>query len=402
MVLNKLLSITDRGECNTMRYRNYKDLDISEIGMGCYALSGSYGSVDSKKYKSVLNHAIELGINLFDTAATYGEEAEKLLGDVVRPVREEVIVSTKIGLGEDGKPSLGYEDVKNACENSLNRLGTDHIDIYLVHFDDPNTPVKETVEALEELRNEEKIKHYGVSHLPGERVKEYLKNGDVSFCLMELSAVSRQSRKKLLPLCQEYGAKAIAFSVTGRGVLTGRFDEELEFEPGDIRNMDPLFKRERFRSAMRVTKKLQDVGEKYHRTSTQVAINWVLSQKGVISALTGPSSKEHLEENVKGSGWDLKEEDMRDIESFLDEEDKILNEKEPEVIKDILSERSVEDFNQLFEDLVYVMEVSMDREQAKEDEVVPVFHELLSLRKKENISVDNLENIKEKLKEILM
>jgi len=272
-----------------MRYRSHNDLEVSEVGMGCYALSGSYGSVNPEKYKSVLNHALDLGINLFDTAATYGEEAEKLLGEVVSPIREDVVLSTKIGMGEDGKTSLAYEDVKNACEDSLDRLSTDYIDIYLVHFDDPETPVKETVKALEDLKQEGKIRHYGVSHLPTERVKEYLKKGDVSFCLMELSAVSRQSRKKLLPLCQEFGAKAIAFSVTGRGVLSGKINEDTEFDPSDIRKMDPLFKKERFKSALRISKKLEEIGKKYEKTSTQVAINWVLSQEGVVSALTGPS-----------------------------------------------------------------------------------------------------------------
>jgi len=385
-----------------MEYRSHKDLEVSEVGMGCYALSGSYGSVDSEKYKSVLNHALDLGINLFDTAATYGEEAERLLGDVVNPVREDVVLSTKIGTDEDGKPSLAYDDVKNACEDSLNRLGTDYIDIYLVHFDDSNTPVKETVKALEDLKHEGNIRHYGVSHLPTERVKEYLKKGDVSFCLMELSAVSRQSREKLLPLCKEHGAKAIAFSVTGRGVLSGKIDEHTEFDPADIRKMDPLFKKERFKSALRIAKKLEEIGKKYEKTSTQVAINWVLSQEGVLSTLTGPSSKEHLEENVKGSGWNLKEEDLREIEKFLDEEEEILEEKEPEIIDEILKEQIPEELQEPFNDLVYVMEVSMDRDMVEEKKIVPIFQELIATRRRdEDLTHNKLEEIRKKVKELI-
>ncbi|MBS3782165.1 MAG: aldo/keto reductase [Candidatus Thermoplasmatota archaeon] len=386
-----------------MKYRSYKGLDISEVGMGCYALSGSYGSVDLENYKSVLNHALDLGINLFDTAATYGDEAEKILGEVITPVREDVIISTKIGMGDDGRPSLAYDDVKSACKNSLSRLNIDYIDIYLVHFDDPNTEVKETVHALEDLRNEGKIKHYGVSHLPAERVKEYLEEGDVSFCLMELSAVSRQSRKELLPLCQKYGTKAIAFSVTGRGILSGKIDEDSEFAPGDIRKMDPLFKKERFKSALRITEKLKEIGKKYDKTSTQVAINWVLSQDGVISALTGPSSKEHLEENVDSSSWNLKEADLREIESFLDKEEEMLEEKEPEIINEILKDGLPEKIEQAFNDLVYVMEVSIDRGMVEEKKIVPIFQELIGKKKgDEDLTYDQLEDIRRKVKGLIV
>ncbi|MEF8832631.1 MAG: aldo/keto reductase [Candidatus Thermoplasmatota archaeon] len=255
----------------------------------------------------------------------------------------------------------------------MKRLNTEYIDIYLVHFDDPDTPVKETVEALDDLKDEGKINHYGVSHLPPEGVEKYLKEGDVSFCLVELSAVSRHDRKKLLPLCDEYGSKAIAFSVTGRGILTGKIDKNTEFDSGDIRKMDPLFKKERFRSALRIEEKLERVGKKYDRTSTQVAINWVLAQENIISALKGTSSKEHLEENVEASGWDLKKDDLKEIESFLDKEDKILKEKEPKIINNILKDRLSKEIEQAFNDLVYVMEVSIDRGMAKEKEIVPIF-----------------------------
>ncbi len=385
-----------------MKYRNHNSLKISEVSMGCYALSGSYGSVDPEKYKAVLNHALDLGINMFDTAATYGEEAERILGEVVKPVREDVIVSTKIGMSEDGKPSLAYDDVKNACEGSLQRLNTEYIDIYLVHFDDPKTPVKETVEALDDLKDEGKIKHYGISHLPSKRVKEYLQEGDVSFCLMELSAAARQSQKELLPLCNEFGAKAIAFSVTGRGILTGEIDEDTRFEPGDIRNMDPLFKKERFRSALRISEKLEGIGEKYDKTSTEVAVNWVISQKGVISALTGTSSKEHLEENVKASGWSLKEEDLRKIESYLEKEDEILDQKEPEIIDEIIEGPLSEEISQAFNDLVYVIEVAMEREMAEEKDVFPIFHQLIVKKKgEEKLSHDQIEKIRREVKNIL-
>lgn len=364
--------------------------------MGCYGLSGAYGPVDKEQYKDVLQYAFESGVTLFDTAEAYGEDAERILGDALNPFRNEVHLSTKI------KPPLSYQAVKESCKESLKRLQTDCLDIYFVHFDDPATPVDETIEALSDLRTEGKIKQYGISHLPPQRVEEYLEKGDVSFCMMELSAVARRSREKSLPLCRKHGAKAIAFSVTGRGILTGKFRKNEKFEKGDMRNLDPLFKKARFDSAMRITEKLKALGEKYDKTSTQIGINWVLSHENVISALTGPSSKEHLEENLGGSGWKMEDEDLEELEEFLEKEDEKLTEKESEIIKEILSNDLPEDEDKAFHDLIYAMEASMDQDMGEEKKMTPIAQELMSLRKSERgIEKKKLKEIQEKIKELV-
>ncbi|MEF8874205.1 MAG: aldo/keto reductase [Candidatus Thermoplasmatota archaeon] len=387
-----------------MEYNKFGDegKKISELGMGCYALSGVYGEVDKRKFQATLDHAESLGINYFDTAETYGEEAERILGEVIKPYRDDIILSTKIGASpENEKPPLSRENVKASCERSLERLQTDNIDIYFVHFDDPKTEVSETVEALDELKEEGKIRHYGVSHLPVKRIEEYLKEGDVSFCMMELSAAARESRKKLLPLCREHGAEAIAFSVTGRGILTGRFDGSETFEKNDLRNMDPLFKKERFRSSLRVTEKLEEIGEKYEKTPVQVAINWVLSQEGVISALTGTSSKDHLEENAGGTGCRLEKSDLDELESFLEKEDEVLERRENEIIEEVLNTEPSNGLEEAFNDLVYVMEVSGSRGIVDESEIEPIFRKLFSLRKKGELDRAKIKETHERLKEVI-
>ncbi len=379
-----------------------KEASISELGLGCYALSGAYGEVDKDRFRETIKRAKRLGITLFDTAETYGEEAERILGEMIKPFRDEVVISTKIGAAADPKTSpLRYENVKASCERSLERLQTENIDIYFVHFDDPRTEVEETIEALEELKSEGKIKHYGVSHLPEKRIEEYIKKGDVSFCMMELSAASRGSRESLLPLCRNHGVKAIAFSVTGRGLLTGEIDVSNSFEKGDIRNMDALFKKERFRSGIRITEKLGEVGERYDKTPVQVGIRWVLEQEGVVSALTGTSSPDHLEENVGGAGWRLKEEDLEELESFFEKEDGILKKKEEEIVREVLSEKTSKDISKDFEDLVYVMEVADDRNLADQEDYEPIFRKLLTLRKKGELERFDIEEAREKLKEII-
>ncbi len=308
-----------------MKYRKHNDFNVSEVGVGFYALSGVYGVKDVEEFKRMLNRAYELGVNFFDTADIYGN-AEQILGEVVKPYRHDVYIATKVGMTGDVKPNLSGKYVKSACEKSLERLQTDYIDLYQVHFDDPNTPVEETVGALEELVSKGKIRHYGVGHLPVERIDTYCKFGNVFSVLMEFSAVARKSREKFLPLCEKYGVAAIGFSVTGRGLLTGKFQKGKKFEPGDIRNLDPLFQRESFQSGLRVAEKLAKLGRSYGKTPVQTAIAWVLSQPGIICALTGPSTVAHLEENVRGSGWFLSSEDLEELEIFFKQEEAWLRE----------------------------------------------------------------------------
>lgn len=279
-----------------MEYRTHKGCEISEVGVGCYSLAGVYGEKDVDQFKKMLLRAVELGVNFFDTAEGYGD-AEHILGEVMRPYREEVIIATKVGIKGNTKPNLSAEYLTTACDKSLDRLKTDYIDLYQVHFDDPTTPVEETVAALEDLVAEGKIRHYGVGHLPAHRIETYCETGDIFSILMELSAVSRYSRKTLLPLCNKYEVGGIAFSTTGRGLLTGKICKP-SFGPGDLRSIDILFQRENFQSGLRITERVAELGEEYNKTPVQVAIAWVLSQPRITCALTGPSTVPHLDYSI--------------------------------------------------------------------------------------------------------
>ncbi|KYK33696.1 MAG: aldo/keto reductase [Theionarchaea archaeon] len=381
-----------------MEYRSHKGFDLSEIGIGCYALAGVYGKKDGEEFKRMLDRAYKMGVNFFDTAEGYGD-AEGILGETVKPFREDVYIATKVGVKEGIEPNLSGEYIQRACEQSLERLGTDYIDLYQVHFDDPKTPVEETVHAFENLVNEGKIRHYGVGHLPVGKVETYCRKGHVFSVLMELSAVARRSRKELLPLCQKYKVGGIAFSTTGRGLLTGKFKGTPTFEPGDIRHMDPLFQRENFQSALRIVEKFEELGREYKKTPVQVAIAWVLSQPGIVCALTGPSTVAHLEENIGGSGWALSSEHGKELEELFKKEDEWLQKEQLSSIRSILSRELPQEFSKAFADLVYVLETSILLELVEEKEVLPVFYELFSMRKTPDTA--QLESIQEKLKNIL-
>lgn len=221
---------------------------------------------------------------------------------------------------------------------------------------------------------------------------------------MELSAVARHSLHELLPLCREKNIAAIAFSVTGRGILTGNINKSTAFSQGDIRNLDPLFKRERFESALRTLELFESLGAKYGKSPVQVAVAWVLNQPGVVCALTGPSSLEHLEENIGGSGWQLEELDLKDLEHFFIEEDTQLEQEQKVSIRSLLTGPSPADPDVAFQDLVYVCETAILIGMASEGEVIPIFRVLFALRERlESVDVrPQLQDLKRKIKVIIL
>jgi aryl-alcohol dehydrogenase-like predicted oxidoreductase len=300
------------------------------------------------------------------------------------------------------KPSLSRDYVRSACEESLKRLGTDWIDIYSVHFDDPETPVHETVDALEDLVKQGKIRKYGLGHLPIERVAEYADLGSVFSVLMEFSAVSRQSSKDLLSFCMQRNIAAIGFSVTGRGLLTGKVNEQTRFEDQDIRTIDPQFQRERLEFSLRVAAKLEEVGKRHGRTPVQVAIRWAVAQPGITSVLTGPSSVEHLEENLGGIGSELSPDELSKINSYLDQQEAWLREAQEQAVWSILHDSISSDIPKTFVDLVYCIETAIGLGRVQEKEVLPIFYELLGMQSRlAETSRSDLERIQSTLREII-
>jgi aryl-alcohol dehydrogenase-like predicted oxidoreductase len=303
---------------------------------------------------------------------------------------------------EGVKPSLSAGTIRSACEDSLRRLGTEVIDLYQVHFDDPHTAVEETVAALQALVQAGKICHYGVGHLPLERVNEYMDKGNLFSVLMELNAAAPQAREGLLPLCLEHGVGAIAFSVTGRGLLSGKYPAGHLFDPNDIRRIDALFQRERLESCLRLAGKLGEVGACYGKTAVQMAIAWVLQQPGVICALTGPSTLPHLQENLGGSGWRITEQDLAELEAFFAHEDKWLAGEQMNTVRRILSQSLPADCSQAFTELVYVIETAVLLDWISEEKAMSIFQALYPLHNRLDAAVGaELEGLQRELRGLL-
>ena len=381
-----------------MHTRKHHGLTVSAIGLGCYGLSGAYGPPDVAGYVRTLQRGHELGVTFYDTAHAYGD-AERILGEAVAPFRDEVVIATKIGMKQGALSSLAPGDIRASCEDSLRRLNTDRIDLFQIHYDDPATPVERVITTLDDLEQAGKIRAYGLGHLSPDRARDFLEQGNVSTILMELSAVATESRDTLLPLCAEYDAAAIAFSVTGRGLLAGAFAPGHRFDADDIRALDPLFQRERFASGLRVAKKLTEIGEQYGKTSTQVAIAWVLAQPHVLCALTGPSKLTHLEENLAAANWTLPQEEQEALEAYLAEERSGIATAQAESVRRILADPLPTNPAEAFTDLVYALETALQLGWTTEWEVMPTFQALFKLRVKGNI--DSLKGIKTQLSQLV-
>lgn len=362
-----------------MRSCEHRGVTLSAIGIGCYGLAGAYGRPRPRGFTGVIRRAMELGITYFDTAASYGD-AERILGRAVAGRRDAVFLATKIGVGAGGKADLSRGAVRRSCTESLRRLGTDRIDLLQVHFDDPRRSPEEIVDALEELVRDGMIRFYGIAHLSADRAAALVEAGRPFSIQMELSAVARQSESTLLPLCRRRHLAGVAFSVTGRGLLTGRVPGRRGFPEEDIRRIDPLFQRERLASGLRIAAELARMGRERGCSAAQIAIAWVLSRPGIQVALTGPSRLAHLEENARAGDLSLSADAVQAVDRLLHREEETLRVAQAHAVRAILTAPLPSDPEAAFTDLVYAMEASIDQDLAREEDLLPLFRDLYALR----------------------
>lgn len=366
------------------------------LGVGLYSLAGVYGKKDVGEIKRMLEKAVEWGIDFFDVSDSYGP-AEEILGETLRPYRKKIKIATKVGLKEGGGMDCSYQHILDSCRKSLERLQTDYIDLYQIHFNDPVTPVDKTVEALEDLRHKGLIREYGLGHLPEARIEEFARIGSPRTLITELSPVALTMYKTRLSLAKKFDLMIIAHGGTGRGLLTGKLGAKPIFQEGDIRNFDPLFRRGMYRSAGKVLDRFKKLAEKYRKTPVQVALAWTLNQERVKRVLVGPSTVEHLRENLGATGWYLQKEDLKEINNYLAEEEREKQATRINDIRDILSGKLPEDKREIVGELIYAIDGLIDADPSLEKDFFPLFQELFSWYKNGENNLERPEEIKRKL-----
>lgn len=370
------------------------DIPYSRLGFGCYALGGAYGNrLDAGSAEKLIHLAFDSGLRIFDTAQEYA--CEEVLGRAVRPFRREIAIATKAGAASQGRFALDRKQLLASCENSLFKLNTDYLDIFQVHYDDPHTPVQDVVDTLELLRSQGKIRHYGVGHLPLNKTRTYLELGQPLTVLAEMNAAALNRYRELRPLQERNDFHIIAFSVTGRGLLTGNIRPDQQFSQGDIRSIDPLFKRKKLVSGLRIKDQLEMVGKRYDATPGQMAIAWVLSKPGVSIALTGPTNPVHLMENCRALNIHPSSECLEEVNQCVRQEEEVLQAEISLEIQEILNGPLYLDPDKAADDLIYVLEHAVEGGLIPYQPGVELFMELMK-HKKSPVDSDQIHACREK------
>ncbi|CAM3459010.1 MULTISPECIES: aldo/keto reductase [Saccharibacillus] len=303
----------------TKRLKN-SELEISVLGLGCMGMSEYYGGREDSESIRTLHRAADLGVNFLDTADTYGVGAnEELIGKAFKGRRSEIVLATKFGSmrGEDGS-FLGIsgrpEYVREACEASLKRLGTDHIDLYYQHRVDPNVPIEETVGAMSELVKEGKVRYLGLSEASIHQIKRAHDVHPITALQTEYSLWSREAEDELFPLCEQLGIEFVAYSPLGRGFLTGQIKRFEDLAQDDARRYLPRFTGENFQRNVDLVRHIESLAGEKGVSASQLALAWMIAQG--VTPIPGTKRVKYLEENAASAEIQLTPSEMARIEEI--------------------------------------------------------------------------------------
>lgn len=279
-------------------------LQSSALGLGCMGMSDFYGPADDAASMAVLDHALDLGICLLDTADMYGVGAnERLLAPLLARRRNEVVLATKFGnvrapdgafLRIDGSPTY----VRQACESSLKRLGVDHIDLYYQHRVDKTVPIEDTVGAMADLVRQGKVRFLGLSEASAATLRRAMAVHPISALQTEYSLWSRDVEREILPTCRELGIALVPYSPLGRGFLTGTLRDPRQLDPADWRRANPRFQDQHLQANLALADALTALAVAWGHTPAQLALAWLLAQGPDIVPIPGTRRITRLDENA--------------------------------------------------------------------------------------------------------
>jgi aryl-alcohol dehydrogenase-like predicted oxidoreductase len=296
---------------------------VSAQGLGCMGMSFAYGAPDADESVATIARALELGVTFFDTADMYGfGHNEELVGKALAPHRDEVVLATKFGiyLNPDDPSGRGVrgdaEYVRQACDASLGRLGTDHIDLYYQHRPDVTVPIEETVGAMGELVEAGKVRHLGLSEASADTIRRAAAVHPIAALQSEWSIFSRDIEDEIVPACREHGVGLVPYSPLGRGLLTGTVGSLDQLSDDDFRRSVPRFQGENLDHNLALVAVVREIAEAHGVTPGQVALAWLAGQGDDVVPIPGTKRRTYLEENVGAAEVTLTPDDLARLDDL--------------------------------------------------------------------------------------
>ena len=298
---------------------------VSSIGLGCMGMVGWYGQRDDAEAKATLSRALDLGINHLDTAAVYQDGAnERFVGECIRGRRREVFLATKCGLSRTRAGSVGAdnrpETIRTSCDESLQRLGVEQIDLFYLHRMDPGVPVAESMGAMADLVKVGKIRYVGLSEAAPGTLRRANAVHPVAALQSELSPWTRTACRASLDVCRELGIAFVAYSPLGRGFLAGAISSPADLPEGDTRRIFPRFKDDNLEQNLAIAQRLNALARTIGCTPAQLSLAWVLAQWAGVLPIPGTKKRHYLEENAAAADLHLSPEQLAAVEHAVPED----------------------------------------------------------------------------------
>jgi len=311
------------------------DMRLTTVGLGTWALGGpweyGWGPQDDEEAVGAILEALDQGVNWIDTAPAYGlGHSEELVGRALRQTRHKPYIATKCGIlwneRKEKVVHLKRDSIRRECHDSLRRLGVERIDLYQMHWPDPDPDIEEAWEEMARLQKEGKVRCIGVSNFSVAQMERVAKIHTISSLQPPYSMLRRDAERELLGYCAKHGIGVVVYSPMQRGLLTGRFDYErlAALAPDDHRRRVADFQEPQFSATMELVEGLRKIAQRNGRTVAQLAVSWVLRRPEVTAAIVGARRPGQIVETAPASDWNLGKEETEEIEKLLTRRDKRL------------------------------------------------------------------------------
>ena len=301
-------------------------LEVSELGFGCMGISYGLGpGLPKDDGVALIRAAHERGVTFFDTAEVYGPwKNEEVVGEAVKPFRNEVVIATKFGFNidengvqqQDPPLNSSRERIRKVAEDSLRRLQTDRIDLFYQHRVDPNVPIEDVAATIKELIAEGKVLHWGLSEAGVDVIRRAHTVQPLTALQSEYSLWWREPEQEIFPVLEELGIGFVPFSPLGKGFLTGTIKEDTPFVEKDFRNTVPRFNPENRKANQALIERISAFAKERGATNAQIALAWVLAQKPWLAPIPGTTKLHRLEENLGAVNIKLSADDLRELDEL--------------------------------------------------------------------------------------